>query len=330
MNRPPPFEALPAAARALRLRALRDGLIISGWLATGFALVVVTSVAHSMGYDAYSYWSIDFDDLYGRAMASNFALGAFRYAPPLAFLFGPLAALPWWLYLWLWQALMLAVIFWLGGRWALVALALPPVALELYHGNIHLLIAAAVALGFRYPWTWAFVFWSKVTPGVGVLWFAVRREWRSLAIALGATALVSVATAIAAPHYWSEWLASIFSNLNEPQFYSVPPPAPIRLPLAAVLVIWGARTDRPWTVPIAATLALPIIWPHGLTVALAAIPFVHRGDRAATLPDWKSAASLRSFAGYVALFVGLALVVAVIAGDGVRQVLAEASRGLFP
>ena len=42
---------------------------------------------------------------------------------------------------------MLALITWLGGRWALVLLALPPVALELYHGNVHLLIAAAVVLG---------------------------------------------------------------------------------------------------------------------------------------------------------------------------------------
>src|SRR3989304_6161096 len=105
----PPCEPLPTDKRALRLRAVRDGLIISGWLATGFALVVVTSIAHSVGYDAYSYWSIDFGDLYGRAVASNFALGAFRYAPPIAFLFGPLAALPWGLFLWLWEALMLAL-----------------------------------------------------------------------------------------------------------------------------------------------------------------------------------------------------------------------------
>jgi hypothetical protein len=34
MDLPPPLEALPADPRALRLRAVRDGLIISGWLAT--------------------------------------------------------------------------------------------------------------------------------------------------------------------------------------------------------------------------------------------------------------------------------------------------------
>jgi hypothetical protein len=330
MDLPPPLEALPADPRALRLRAVRDGLVISGWLATLFALVVVTNAVHSLGYDAFSYWSIDFGDLYGRAIASNFALGAFRYTPPIAFLFAPLGALPWWLFLWLWSALMLAVIAWLGGRWALVVLALPPVALELYHGNVHLLIAAAVAIGFRFPWAWSFVILTKLTPGVGVLWFAVRREWRSLAMALGATVAVSVVSYIINPGYWADFVRSIVSNLNEPQYYSVPPPAPIRSPVAMVLVAWGARTDRPWTVPIAATLGLPILWPHGLTVALAAIPFLRRGDRAAVTPDWRRAADWRKLALCVAVIVGAAAAFALIFPDAVRHVMDAASTNLRP
>ena len=330
MDRPPPFEPLPAERTALRRRAVRDGLIISGWLATAFALVVVTYFGRSLGYDAFSYWSIDLNDLYGRTMDSNFALGAFRYAPPIAFLMAPLHALPWWLYLWLWEALMLATVFWLGGRWALVLLALPPVALELYHGNVHLLMAAAIVLGFRHSWTWSFVILTKVTPGVGLLWFAVRREWRSLSIALGATAAVSLAAAIVAPQLWREWVDSIFSNLGEPQYYSIPPPAPIRLPLAALLVIWGARTDRPWTVGVAATLGLPIIWPHGLVVALAAVPFLRRGDQAAKLPDWQSVVRLRTYAAYVGGFVGAALAAVVVIGGPIHQLMDEASRALDP
>lgn len=336
MSRWPPFEPLPADPRALRLRAVRDGLIISGWLATGFALVVVSYFARSLGYDAYSYWSIDLDNLYERTIASNFALGAFRYAPPIAFLFAPLGALPWWLYLWLWEALMLATIFWLGGRWALVLLALPPVALELYHGNIHLLIAAAVALGFRHPWSWAFVILTKVTPGIGLLWFAVRREWRSLAIALGATVAVSLVATVVAPDYWREWIEALLSNLNEPQWYSVPPPAPIRLPIAAVLIIWGARTDRRWTVPVAATLGLPIIWPHGLTVALAAIPFLERRGRPTANGQPDSTADrqpdprFRTYLLYVGAFVGIALLLAAVAGGPISTLLDEASRNLDP
>ncbi|HSH22128.1 MAG TPA: glycosyltransferase 87 family protein, partial [Candidatus Caenarcaniphilales bacterium] len=260
----PPFERLPATAGQRRVRGVRDGLIVGGWLATAFVFLVVVPLGHSLAYDAYSYWSIDLDDLYGRAMFGNFTLGAFRYAPPIAFLFAPLGVLPWWLYVWLWLALMLATISWLGGRWVLALIALPPVALELYHGNVHLLIGAAVALGFRHPWTWSFAILAKLSVGVGLLWFAVRREWSQLAMAIGATATASLAAAVVAPHYWTEFFASIASNLDQPQHYSVPPPWPLRLPLAVLLVVWGARTDRPWTVPVAAALALPILWVHGL------------------------------------------------------------------
>ena len=326
---PPPFEALSSDRATWRRRAVRDGLIISGWLATGFALVVVTSIVHSVGYDAYSYWSIDFSDLYGRAMSSNFTVGAFRYAPPIAFLFGPFGALPWWLFLWLWQATMLALVAWLGGRWALVLLALPPIALELYHGNVHLLIAAAIVLGMRYPAAWSFVLLTKVTPGVGLLWFAVRREWRSLAIALGATVVVSAAAFLVAPHYWWEWLDSLVSNLGEPQFYSVPPPALFRLPIAALIVIWGARTDRPWTVAVAATLGLPILWPHGLTVLAAAIPFLRRGDRAARAPDWRQAVQPRRLALYLAVFLGGALILAAAFADPLERLLESSSSNFF-
>ena len=330
MERPVPLEALPADSRALRLRAVRDGLIISGWLATLFLIAVVVPAARSVGYDAFSYWSIDFGDVYGRAMSSNFALGAFRYAPPIAFLFGAFQALPWWLFLWLWIAVGLSIVLWLGGRWGLALLALPPVALELYHGNVHLIMAAAIALGFRYPWTWAFVVLTKIGPGVGLLWFAFRREWRNLAIALGATVAVSVATALIAPGYWSDFGRSLISNLGEPQHYSIPPPAPIRIPLAIALVFWGARSDRPWTVPVAAMMALPIIWPHGLAVAVAAVPFIRRGDRAALMGGWQLAAGGRGLLLALVVVAGGALLIAALAPDVVRQLMDDASRNLRP
>jgi hypothetical protein len=330
MDRPPPFEPLPAEQGVLRRRAVRDGLIISGWLATGFTLIVVTYFGRSLGYDAFSYWSIDLNDLYGRTVDNNFGLGAFRYAPPIAFLFAPLSLLPWWVFLMVWEALMLASLVFLGGRWTLVLLALPPVALELYHGNVHLLIAVAIALGFAHPWTWSFVLLTKVTPGVGLLWFAVRREWRNLVIAVGVTAAISAATFVVAPHLWQEWIGSLFSNLNEPQYFSVPPPAYIRLPFAAVVVIWGALTDRPWTVALAATLGLPIIWPHGLCLLIAAVPFLRLGDRAARLPDWQSVVRLRTFAAYAAAGVGVALGFAILLGGPVRALIDEATSGLNP
>jgi hypothetical protein len=326
----PPFEALPDDKRSLRLRAVRDGLIVSGWLATLFTFTVVINAAHSFGYDAYSYWSIDLHDLYGRAMVNNFTHGAFRYAPPIAYLFASFALLPWWVFIWLWSALSVAIVTWLAGRWTLVVLALPPVALELYHGNVHLLIAAAIALGFRFPWTWSFVILTKITPGVGILWFAARREWRSFAIAVGVTAAVVAITYVIDPSYWADFTQSILGNLDQPQYYSIPPPAWVRVPIAILVVIWGARTDRPWTVAVAATLGLPILWPHGLTVLLAAIPFLRRGDRAAVVPGWERAANPRTLAINTAVFVGGALLLALIAPDALRSMIDWASSNFRP
>jgi hypothetical protein len=312
-----------------RPRAVRDGLIIAGWLATGFALVVVSSVVHSFGYDAFAYWSVDLHDVYGRGLESNFTLGAFRYAPPIALLFAPLGELPWWQFLWLWGALMLALVAWLGGRWSLALLAMPFVALELYHGNIHLLIAAAVVLGMRYPAAWSFVLLSKVTPGIGLLWFAVRREWRSLAIALGTTAAIALVTLVFVPDMWRGWINALFTNANASQWGSVPPPGYIRLPLAALVVIWGARTDRPWTVAVAATLGLPILWPHGLTVLAAAIPFIRRGDRVALQPNWQHLVNPRTLAVALVAFVGGALVIAALVPKPIHDVMNAASTNLF-
>jgi hypothetical protein len=271
--------ALPSERTQIRLRAVRDGLVIAGLLFSAFVLIVIPIVGQSLGYDAYSYWSVDLQAVYQRTLPSLYQLGAFRYAPPLALLAAPLATVPWWLFLWGWLAVMLGAVLYLGGRWALVALAFPPVALELVHGNVHLLIALAIGVGFRWPWTWSFVLLTKITPGIGLLWFAVRREWTKLAIALGFTALVSLITLAVAPQLWSQWLESLTVSAAQDQSLSIPPPLPIRLPFAVLLVVWGARTNRPWTVGISAMLALPVIWPHGLAVALAALPFLrHRAD----------------------------------------------------
>jgi hypothetical protein len=265
---------LPGERGQIRLRAIRDGLLISGLLATAFVLVVIPAVGRSLGYDAFAYWSIDPATLYEKTLMGQYALGGFRYAPPIGLLFATFHAVPWWLFLWIWIALMVAALMFLGGRWSLALLAMPPLALELEQGNVHLLIAAAIVLGFRWPWTWSFVLLTKVTPGVGLLWFAARREWRSLAIALGFTAAVSVAAYLLAPALWGQWLHALLVNSGQTQDYSVPPSLPLRLPIAILLVLWGARTDRPWTVGVAAMLALPIIWVHGLVVAFAAVPFL--------------------------------------------------------
>jgi hypothetical protein len=272
------------ARRPLVRRAVRDGLTIAGLLFFLYRFLVFAPAAMTVGSDAVAYWAVDPTHPYS---VPNGEMGAFLYSPPFVRLFGPAALLSWPAFLWLWMALLVATTIWLGWRRTIFVLAIPPVALELYFGNVNLLIAAAIALGFRYPATWAFVLLSKVTPGVGLLWFAVRREWRSLAIALGVTAVIVVVSyAIDAP-LWSQWFQALQRDSESPLGGALASPIWFRLPVAAAIVMWGARSDRRWTVPVAATLAMPVLWVAALSVltALFAIDRPELRERTAQAPS---------------------------------------------
>ena len=263
------------ARRSPALRALRDGAIVAGLLFTAYLFLIVAPSVGTFGFDAYAYWAVDPSAPYQAGVGG---LGAFNYTPPIARLFGPFGALEWYSFLWIWTALLLGNVVWLGRRGIRVIwlLAFPPVALELYHGNIHLWIAAAIALGFRYPWTWGFVLLTKVTPGIGLAWFAVRREWRPLGIALGVTGAIVAISLLYEPNVWREWIDFIGSTPEGGSVaqFQIPIPLWLRLPAALALVVWGALNDRRWTVPVAATFALPVLWVSGFAIcaALASAP----------------------------------------------------------
>jgi hypothetical protein len=264
------------------------------WFAATVESVLVAIVilgfqgGRGWGLDAWAYWGVDPVHPYSQTVGSY---GAFLYGPPIAQLFAVAGQLPWPVFLTGWTALLIGVYAWTTRRYALVLLGLFPAAvLELINGNIHLLLAMAVALGFRYPWTWSFVLLTKVTCGVGLLWFVVRREWRSLGIALGATALIAGVSFLLAPWMWREWIELLVAEAGKPTAgKAIPIPLWMRLPAAVLLVVWGARTDRPWTVAVAAWLAIPAMWWYSCVMLLAIIPIRRwqREERAATatLPD---------------------------------------------
>jgi hypothetical protein len=135
-------------------------------------------------------------------------------------------------------------------------------------------------LGFRWPAAWAIVLLTKITPGIGLLWFAVRREWRSLAIALGTTAAIAAISIVILPDQWSAWVDVVIRNAGKGGTWaSVPIPLWFRLPIAVAVVVWGARTDRRWTVPVASMLALPALWYGGISMLLAVIPLLPARSR---------------------------------------------------
>src|ERR1700690_1086519 len=155
------------------------------------------------GQDARCYWVPGYDAPY--ALSEWTAPIAYVYSPAFLQLLAPLKLLDWEPFLGLWTILLLLAVRFLSGP-RLYALAIAVAVPELIGGNIHLLIAVAIVIGFRYPAAWSLVLLTKVTPGIGLLWFAVRREWHALAIALGATvAIVAVSLAVD-PRAWLEWI----------------------------------------------------------------------------------------------------------------------------
>jgi hypothetical protein len=254
------------------------------------ALAWILANPGGRGTDAYAYWYWNPADPYREGFESVGGGVAFRYAPPIGLILLPGHALTFPAFLWLWTALTLGALAWLCRSWTLAAVAIYPVLLEISVGNVHLLMAAAIVIGFRFPEAWAFALLTKITPGVGLAWFAVRREWTSLARALGFTAGVAVVSFILEPAWWSDWLAMLQSDVGQSAGTSVPIPLAVRLPIAIVLVAWGGRTDRRWTVPFAAFLALPTIWPQGFAVLVGVVPMVRALAPGVTrVPVWSDA-----------------------------------------
>lgn len=231
-------------------------------------------------YDSYAYWltrsGIDYSATY------QGATGAYLYSPAFAQLIGPLTALPWPVYLALWTLLTAAPLAWLAGRLALPVVILPPVFMSVALGQLDLAFAAVVLLGLRWPALWALPILTKITPGIGLLWFLVRGEWRSLGIAALATGLIVAVSALVNPVAWDGWVAMLaradFPELGGGLWF-LPLPLGFRLFVAAALIAWGAATDRRWVLPVGVCLSLPTVWLNSPTILIAILPMVAAGAR---------------------------------------------------
>src|SRR5688500_986789 len=235
----------------------------------GFALVAVIWVAivvfcepfgrlWGTGQDAYCYWFPSLDDPYANSDWTDPI--AYVYSPAFLHALQPIRVLPWQDYMAGGTGILWLAVFVLTGRkWFAVGVVLS--LMELAGGNIHLLRAAAMVLGFRWSATWALVLLTKITPGIGLLWFVVRGEWRPLFIALGATALIVAVSFATMPDAWVQWVGVLTRVAGrDGTWAAVPIPFLVRLPFAVALVVWGARTNRRWTVPVAGMPAPPALW----------------------------------------------------------------------
>jgi hypothetical protein len=271
----------------VRDRLLRDGYLVLAVVFVGLRLFAIKPWADSV--DAYAYWTTRTGDFYAAAQTGQ--IGAYLYSPAFAQALAPLTWLPVAVFTALWTAINCAALWWLLGRLALPSLLFLPIPFEIISGNVHLLYAVAIVAGFRYPVTWALMILTKVTPGVGVLWFLVRREWRAFLLAIGVTAAVAAVSLLIDRASWEAWLRLLQTDLSgagEASFQTVgwyvPIPLLPRLVVATGLVAFAAWSDRRWLVPIAVVLALPVVWLNGLAVLAAVVPLWRERSAAATAP----------------------------------------------
>ncbi|HYL40799.1 MAG TPA: glycosyltransferase family 87 protein [Candidatus Binatus sp.] len=251
-------------------------LVLIGVLA-GFRLLGVYPWNEAV-FDLHAYWSTR-DGLDYANQAAGPA-GTYLYSPAFAQAIRPLTILPLPVFAAIWTSISAALLVWLVGRRALVVAIIPPVLLTLVQGQLDLAYAAVAVVGLRWPATWALPLLTKVTPGIGIVWFLVRREWRKLAVAVGATAAIAAVSFVLDPGAWAGWVDLLLRTqgpISDPNLVYVPIPLLIRAPVALAVVAWGAWTGRHWAVPVAMTLAMPILWVNSVTILVALLPILRAG-----------------------------------------------------
>jgi hypothetical protein len=226
---------------------------------------------------------------------------AYVYAPIFRQVLVPLIHIRWNLFYEIWNAIQLCLLVWMvGPALAVVALYFPwpandagsAVYASIHSGNPELLTAAVIVIALtRFPVAWTLVLLSKTTAGVGILYYALKRQWRTLALVVGVTAGISAISFVLKPAWTFDWIGLLLDAAQRTTTSTalgrevyLPVPMPVRSLVGVGVVVLAARTNRLWLVPLGCFLALPDIHLGGFAV-LAAVPAVwlrtrHRGGEA--------------------------------------------------
>jgi len=239
-------------------------------LSAAVCVVVLAVFTASVGspVDALCYWITNPANPYNRDYFQ------FAYSPAAAQAMGPLFHLSFPDFVAVLRTAEVGSLLVLAGPFAGLLIFTPPVATEVNAANINLILALVMVLGFRWPALWSIPLLTKPTMGVGLLWFAVRREWRKLAIAIGTAGIIATVSFVYAPGIWFDWLSFLTSRTPADGGWPFPYPIWARLPFAIALVVWGARTNRRWTVVAAAVLALPRLYFLSPAMLVGVLPLV--------------------------------------------------------
>jgi hypothetical protein len=251
----------------LALFGLSAGLAVAVW--------VVFTRWGGNPVDALCYWLTDPANPYDGRTDFQFV-----YSPAAAQLAAPLLKLPFDVFVAIVRAFEIGSLVLIAGPVAAPAIVIPPVAAELNAANINLVLALVMVLGFRWPALWAIPLLTKPSMGVGLLWFVVRREWRSLAIAVGTAGAIAGLSFALAPRLWFDWVDLLRNGTAQVGLWPFPVPVIYRVPVAVAIVIWGARTNHRWAVTVAAVVALPRLYFLSPAMLVGVLPLIDGiGDR---------------------------------------------------
>ena len=217
--------------------------------------------------DALCYWLTDPAHPY---RTTEFQFG---YSPVVAQLMAPLFDLPFEMFALLLRVIEVASLLFLTGPLAGALIFTTPVASEVNAANINLLIAVVMVLGFRWPILWAIPLLTKPTMGVGLLFFLMRREWRKALIPIGVAGALALGSFLFDPRVWFEYVAWLRAT-DQDGGWPYPYPIWARLPISIALVVWGARTNRPWAVAVASAFALPRLYYQSPAILIAVVPLI--------------------------------------------------------
>jgi alpha-1,2-mannosyltransferase len=207
-------------------------------VAWAYLLLSVSASNATLGYDFKAY-DIAVDRLlagqsmYDRTATSMGAFGLFFYPPPFAILALPFGLLPGELGVWVWTiglivaSVAAVAVMPVSPRTRLVMLLLAafswPLVYAIKLGQVGSLLLLLFAVGWRWldrPWPFGIAAGIgtviKLQPALVVGWALVSGRRRAAAIAIGLFVVLGlVATVLAGPGSWSEWLA-VLGNVGRP------------------------------------------------------------------------------------------------------------------
>ena len=286
----------------------RDAMLLVG-LIVGVAIATRGSFAPA---DVMTYWAAGTSDRLYPEHWQEVELGYLFYPPPVAQASALLQPIGWSAF----AILLTVATFW--AMWFSVrTLAIPLLLLGVPHyleigpaepavfldyallGNLQWLLVAASLVAFRRPSLFAALLLTKVATAVGWWWHPLRGDWPAASRPVIVTGAVMFASFVAAPELWFAFARFVTGNYTtaDPPLPTFFVPIGIRLPTAILLVFWGARTGRSWTIPVATGWALPAMYGMSFLLFWVAAAVAYRDGRLPNLPPMPPLFRRRAAAG---------------------------------